>query len=435
MPDPSTVSASPSGSPLSHSNFRDVWTGQFISQIGSSAHAVGVAFFLKEATESATFVGGALFVTGFAALLCLPIAGITADRRNRKHIVLICDAIGAVATFILACALLLAPAPMPEWLPYLVVLGSLTVAVSSAFFRPAFGALLPDLVPRNALASANSLYKTGARLGDLVGTTCGGIIYRFAGPGNIFIGNAVSYLISVIFVSRAKPDIIFAPSPATDNLGKQTEGLYDNFIKGVSTLTKIPGGRLFLSMALVINFFATPIFVLMPFHVSNVLHGQASLYGALMASLSLGILTGYFFAAKFSLARTSNSTTIVAIIVLMCAAFVIFAQATSPTLALIALFIAGIANGYWSIFFETSLQSTIPRDALGRVYACYGMLSGGLVPLSSLLGGIILDFIGQDTVLLFSICAAFMTAYPLLLLSRKNFTSFFDHLRRANKTV
>ncbi|UIF86831.1 MFS transporter [Cupriavidus sp. UYPR2.512] len=414
--------------PLAYNNFRLVWSGQFVSLVGSSAHTVAISFFLKEATQSGSFVGIALFCCGVAALLCLPLSGVVADRINRKSVVMFCDTVNACVTLALAFAFHWAPRSLGSWLPILAVLCSLTIAVSSAFFRPAFGAMLPDLVPRAALVPANALYKIGARSGDLLGNMLGGWVYGLVGPGALFLANSLSYFLAVRCVSCARPNELFAPQRRSNRSTVGIASLVTEFLQGVGTLASIQGGRQFLSMALVINFFATPILVLMPFHASGVLRASVPMYGFLMAALSMGVLIGYLMAAKVPVPRLNQTRVVVSIIAFMCGCFLLFSRTGNFTLASLLLFAAGVANGYWSIFFETTLQRVIPRGAFGRVYACYGLLSGGLIPLASLVGGVVLDILAGDTRVLFTFCALVMTMYPMFLLTRKEFSSFFESL-------
>lgn len=95
-------------SALSHPNFRNVWMGQFASQMGSSAHVIGISYFLKETTQSASFVGTAAFLSGSAALLMLPLAGVISDHYNRKFVVLACDGASAATAAILALLFVIA---------------------------------------------------------------------------------------------------------------------------------------------------------------------------------------------------------------------------------------------------------------------------------------------------------------------------------------
>ncbi|WP_082818847.1 MFS transporter [Cupriavidus nantongensis] len=418
--------------PLRYENFRVVWVGQFVSLIGSSAHTIAISFFLKEATQSGSFVGAGIFFCGIAALLVLPLSGVIADRMNRRSIVICCDTVGACATLALACVFHWGSATQGGLLPVLAVLCGLVIAVSSAFFRPAFAAMLPDLVPKVALAPANALYKAGARCGELLGNLVGGWVYGLVGPGALFLANSLSYLLAVQCVSRARPSELFVPQHRTAKFGIGILGLLTEFYHGAGTLCRLPGGRLFLSMALVINFFATPIFVLMPFHASGVLRVDASMYGFLMAMLSVGVLTGYTMAAKVPMPKIKQTHSVLYIVIFMCGCFLLFSQIRSFAVACVLLVAAGIANGYWSIFFETALQRSISRNELGRVYALYGLLSGGMMPLASLVGGIALDALGGDTRILFLVCSLMMTSYPIFLSTRKEFFSFFESLERES---
>ncbi|RAS12193.1 MFS transporter [Cupriavidus alkaliphilus] len=417
-------------SPLNYENFRMVLVGQFVSLIGSSAHTVAISFFLKEATQSGSFVGAGLFFCGIAALLTLPLSGVIADRINRKSIVIRCDTVGACATLALACVFHWGSGNQGALLPVLAVLCSLVISVSSSFFRPAFGAMLPDLVPQAMLAPANALYKAGARCGDLLGNLVGGLAYGLVGPGALFLANSLSYVLAVQCVSRAEPSELFVPQPRTMKSGVGILGLLTEFYHGAGALCSLPGGRLFLSMALVINFFATPILVLMPFHASGVLRADAPMYGFLMAMLSLGVLMGYTMAAKVPMPKFMKTRIVLYVVTFMCGCFLLFSQIRIFSVACVLLVAAGIANGYWSIFFETALQKSIARSELGRVYAFYGLLSGGMIPLASLVGGIALDALGGDTRILFSVCSLMMTAYPIFLSTRKEFFSFFESLER-----
>lgn len=417
--------AAPWLSALAHTNFRRVWFGQFVSQLGSSAQVIGASYFLKEATESATFVGLVLSCAGLVGLACLPVAGVCADRYSRRRIVLYCDVFSGVV--LLAVVLGFAACSPGKLAPmaYGVAGCLLALRAVAAFFRPAFGAILPDLVPRENLTTANSLYKTGGRVGELLGSVFGGLIYAQLGPAKLFLVDALSYGFSAICMWRTRADTPHAAKAA--RRGRQ--GLIAEMLAGFLAISRVPGGKAFLSMALVINFFATPIFVLMPFHVARTLHGGATLFGTLMGALTCGVLIGYLVAGWRSASAFQGRYCISVTIVAMCAAFIVFAVARDTWLALVALLCAGVANGYWSIFFETALQGAVERAVLGRVYAAFGILSGGAVPIAALVGGCLLDLLSQETRALFVCCASFMTIYAVILAFSRPFNDFFQYLR------
>ncbi len=415
-------------SAFQHRNFRLVWTGQVTSQVGSAGHTIAVSFFIKEAFQSGTIVGSVAFFSGLASILCLPLSGVLADRHNRRTIILICDALNAFSALILGLMFLVLPSGSMS-LAYAAVLCTFLVRLTSTFFRPAFGATLPDLVPRAVLSQANAVYKAGARGGDLARQALGGFVYRWLGPGTLFLLDALSYFVALWCVFRTKPASLFVPKSTSGS--PENEGVIREFMQGVRAITKIPGGAIFLSMALLINFFATPIFVLMPFHVTDYLQGDAATLGVIVGALSAGVLAGYALAARWSIAK-GGSTVILTTIVVMSAFFIIFSISRNFIISCTSLFLAGVANGYWSIYFETTLQRMVRREALGRVYACFGLLSAGLTPAAALAGGLALDLLNQRTTILFLVCSILMTLYPLTLFFNQKFLSFFDRLADVN---
>jgi len=413
--------------PFNHANYRWAWSGQTVSQIGSASHTVAIAYYFKEAFESGTIVGSILFIAGMASLACLPLSGVLADRHNRRFIALLCNAINAATAALLGVLLFVGPTN-GMLLPYTAAVCTCVIRITSTFYRPAFGAMVPDLVPRDVLPGANALYKAGLRGGELGGQALGGFLYRVFGPAFVLLMDALSYCVALICVWRLQPKVQFLPSQT--EAAKQSEsGIAKSFMQGVKTITDIEGGALFLSMALVINFFATPIFVLMPFHVTDYLRGDAATLGWVLGSLTAGVLLGYACAAKWPISGPNSAAIVSATIVTMCAWFIVFSFCVSPIFASICLVGAGIANGYWSIYYETALQRAIPREALGRVYACFGLLSACLVPVASLIGGVVLDYLDGQTVVLFLTCSILMTLYPLVLSFSKSYRTFFRKIQ------
>ncbi|OZI36271.1 hypothetical protein CEG14_14760 [Bordetella genomosp. 1] len=412
------------GSPLTYPNFRYVWAGQFISQIGSAAHSISTVFFIKNSTHSGTLLGEVIFISGIGALLCLPFAGVLADKVNRKTIVILCDLLSALVAFALALAF--SSRKGGDWLILFVVIANLLMSIVGSFFRPAFGGMFPDLVPRQVRAPANAMYKSGFRLGEAIGNVFGGAVYRSFGPASLFFINAGSFLVSAILVGKARPSKLFVPSDSI--VDKENVSFFSDFRRGWVEVLGIPGARNFFGMGLIINFFATPIFVLMPFHVSNALLGDEVSYGIIMALFAAGVLAGYVLVAKIPFFGLLKKTTLIRLVLLMCFMFLLLAQASDFKWACVYLFSAGVANGIWSILFETALQSTVPRRSLGRVYAWYGLVCGGLIPIAGLLGGMLFDFLKNDTRWLFTFCAVIMTGYSLSLLKSKGINLFFAHL-------
>ncbi|PKY10276.1 hypothetical protein B1757_10410 [Acidithiobacillus marinus] len=423
-----TNSHTTKGGLLSNNNYKYLWTGRVVSNLGDSAQHIGVYFYLAHTTNSAPFVGIAAFLSGFASLLSYPLSGIFADRYSRKNIMIICDTLSGFVVLILVLSFFFMQNKFFHLIPYIIVICSILLSIISTFLWPAFGAIIPDIVERKDLSSANSLYKSAIRIGNIIGETTSGFIYNAFGASKLFAFNSLTFFLSALLISRLS-NINIIPQKTTISGNRfSLPKLINEFRDGLHAITNINGATEFFIMALVVNFLATPIFVLMPFQVARIFGSGAATYGLLMASFSVGIVVGYILSGRH-LIKFKNPYIIIYAIVIMCAFFILFALSENIYLSYLSLFFAGVSNGFWSIIFETSVQLIMPKESLGRIYSLFGLMSGGLTPIASLFSGFTLAMLDNNTRILFSVCALLMTAFPVIMLMNKNFVSFFDVLR------
>lgn len=154
--------------------FRQLWFGQIISLLGDWFNLIAAASLVAELTQSGLAVGGLFVVRMLAPFLMSPIAGVVADRYNRKRILVATDVSRAAVVLFF----LLVREPGHVWLLYVLTAVQLGI---SGFFFPTRNAILPDLVSDRELGAANALSSAtwsvmlalGAALGDLVSGTWG----------------------------------------------------------------------------------------------------------------------------------------------------------------------------------------------------------------------------------------------------------------------
>lgn len=154
--------------------FRQLWFGQIISLLGDWFNLIAAASLVAELTQSGLAVGGLFVVRMLAPFLMSPIAGVVADRYNRKRILVATDVSRAAVVLFF----LLVREPGHVWLLYVLTAVQLGI---SGFFFPTRNAILPDLVSDRELGAANALSSAtwsvmlalGAALGGLVSGTWG----------------------------------------------------------------------------------------------------------------------------------------------------------------------------------------------------------------------------------------------------------------------
>ncbi len=128
------------GGPLGQRDFRLLWVGQAVSTVGDQVFPVAVTVAVLDATGNDAGAVGAVLAARFAALVVfVVVGGVWADRVPRKAVMIASDAFRAVAVLALALAPGTAPLPVLAALVFLVGAGE-------AFFRPAYGGLLPAVV-------------------------------------------------------------------------------------------------------------------------------------------------------------------------------------------------------------------------------------------------------------------------------------------------
>lgn len=184
-----------------HADFRRLWTGQVVSEIGDWFNNIAVlALTIQLAGRGREGQAVALYAIARHLPLFVfgPIAGVVVDRVDRRRVMIVADCARAV----LALGFLLAN--MTGRLPVIYFVGAALFAVS-AFFNAAKRASIPNLVQGpNALLSANSLSASTTAATIAVGSALGGLLSTFAGRNPVFILNSITFLVSAEMIRRIR---------------------------------------------------------------------------------------------------------------------------------------------------------------------------------------------------------------------------------------
>src|SRR5262249_7513023 len=156
---------------LKHRSFALLWSGQTVSRLGDSLYRVALAWWVLEKTGSATAMGTVLICSSIPLLLFLLIGGVTVDRFPRLRVMLVSDLLRGAATLVVA--LLAFSQPFEIWH---IHGASIFFGFVQAFFQPAYAATVPEIMPREALSSANSLTSLSQEISGVVGPAIGAAI-------------------------------------------------------------------------------------------------------------------------------------------------------------------------------------------------------------------------------------------------------------------
>ncbi len=409
-------------SKLFNRNYVLLWQGQTVSRLGNQAFSIALALWIKQATGSAALMGLILMFSALPAVLLGPLAGAVADRYKRRAIIILSDLIGGISVLILAGVMLAAPEATNLTLAVLFAV-SILLAVITTFFHPAIAAAIPDLVPEDRLSSANALGQVSFQLTVFIGQGIGGTLFRILGAPVLFLIDGLTYLFSAVSES-----FIAIPQTVPEKIPGWRENLRafkKDIILGFRYVWRAPGLRELVLASTLLNFFMTPILILLPFYVEDFLRAKPDWYGFLLASYGLGSMLGFVLAGALPLSGRKRSWLIVLFIILEPLGYVALGVWLNPWIALGITLAGGLISGFVMVYVTTILQLTTPGDIRGRVFGLLGTLAGALTPLAMGAAGIIADLTGQNIPLIY-IVSGTMAALLAVLVSLK--ADFRDYL-------
>ena len=180
-----------------NSNFRWLWGGQVVSLLGDWFNLIASAILITALTGSGLALGGLFTIRMLAPFVIAPVAGICADRYNRKHLLIITDLVRAV----IVIGFLFVRDASDIWLLYALTV--LLFAVSG-FFSPARSAILPDITTPRELGTANALSAATWSVMLAVGAAIGGLTTGLFGSQTAFIIDGCTFVLSAGLLLKIK---------------------------------------------------------------------------------------------------------------------------------------------------------------------------------------------------------------------------------------
>ena len=354
--------------PLRHRDFRLLWAGMTVSLLGDGIFLVAIAweaYVLWNAPAALSIVGIGMTVPTIAFLLP---GGVVTDRLDRRRVMLAADAVRAAAVAGLAALALGGALRFWELVALVAVYG-----VGTAFFTPAFDAVVPDLLPAGDLPAANSLDQFVRPVAmRLAGPALGGALVGVS-AGAAFVVDAVSFAASGAAVLAMRPPRarVEAPEPAWAAL---KAGL--RFVRRRVWLW----GTL-LSAALAYLAFLGPTEVLLPYVVKNDLGASARALGLVFAAGGVGAVGAALVMGQRGQPRR-DVTFIYAVWTLATLAVAGYGLATAVWQLAVACLLFNALEAAGTIVWATLKQRHVPASMLGRVSSLDWLISIGLLPLS-----------------------------------------------------
>jgi len=412
-------STSPFRHLLANRDFRLLWLGEAISLLGDQFHMIALPWLVLQLTGDAFIMGTVLALAAVPRAIFMLVGGAITDRYSSRNVMLLSNIARMILVIILATTILTGTIEMG-----LIYLISLLFGLADAFYFPASQSIVPSLVPKTLLQSANAIVQGTVQISVFLGPVIAGVLIsllstsssavdgvpELSGIGIAFGFDALTFVISALTLWMMSNTFTSEQTDADDTQQSILSSIKDGFsyIRNDSLLSKV----FFTSIG--INFLVNgPLTVGIPVLADTQYPEGAAAFGIIISGFGGGALLGILMAGALPRPKSAYMGTLIMIAVSTLGMAEVALVATHSTpLATLAVAIAGAGNGYINVMIFTWIQSVTPPNMIGRMMSVFMFAGAGTAPLGHAMTGAlltispILTFAGSGILVI--LLAAFM---------------------------
>lgn len=365
-------------------SYRLLWTGAFLSSIGTWTQDVALSWLIHERFLDPRYLGYRSFAADLPLIAFMVLGGAAADRVDRRRILLTSQVLQMCFA---ACLGVLYLVGRLTVLPILVLAFLTGLAQSQS--APTYQAVLTTLVPPQQIPSAVALNSLQFNLSRAIGPVIAGVLLLRAGTGWCFAVNALSFLAVIVAIWRIR-----IPSPGL----AARESLGESLAAGFRHVRESRVLALLTALAAAGSFLAFPLITYLPVIAGDVLKTGAKGYSQMLSSFGAGAILGALATAQRGKAAGRGTGLLVGLGAYgLAAAAAVFSP--SPWLSMALLFVAGVSLVVAFSVLNSLVQENAPEALRGRIVGIYGLAFRGGMPLGSLVAGFLVRSFGAPAVI------------------------------------
>src|SRR4051794_1289877 len=395
---------------LRHRDFRHLWAAETVSQFGSQVTLLALPVVAVTVLDASPLQMGVLAALETAAFLLIGLpAGAWVDRWRRKRVLVTADLVRAVALAVVPVAYLLDVLTLGQLFAVAAVTGTATV-----FFDVAYQSYLPTLVARDQLVDGNGKLEASRAVAQVAGPGATGVLLRVLGAPLLLAVDAVSFLLSALFIGG-----IQHADRVPDRAARRP--LRTEIAEGLGFVVRHPLLRRIVACTGTGNLFGTVTSTLLVLFALRELDLSESTLGLVLSAGAVGGLLGAATAARFARwVGEGRSIPLAALVLVPFVALTPLAVLGAPVeLLVMSQFGFSWAVVVYNIPQVSFRQRLCPPALLGRMNASVRFLVFGTMPLGALLGGVLATWLGIVPALWVSVAgealaAVWVAASPLL---------------------
>lgn len=382
--------------------YRRYWWSQFVSLSGTWMQNVGSSLVVLSLTSSAIAIGGINVAAALPLLIFGLAGGVMADRRDRRQILIVTQALMAV--YALAYAALIWTGTLEYWhIILLAVLGGLT----AAYELPASQAFVPELVDREDLPQAIALNSAVFNATRIVGPAIAATAIAAFGLASAFIINALSFVVVIWVLLTFRGLIVRRPTPPKQ-AGSSALKVGLGYVRSREDMMGL------VLLTAVLSFFVFPnAIVLMPLYIKEVLGSDDSWVGIMLSVIGVGSLIGSFALLRGSRLERAAGRRMKTGLVGLVVGLAWLSIVRDPYLAIPGVAILGFSFALSNSQIQTRVQQLAPDELRGRVLSIVSLAFNGVMPFATIIVSGSAELVGQPIVLAVSSASSAAGAWYL----------------------
>ncbi|WP_046227796.1 MFS transporter [Paenibacillus dauci] len=371
---------------------------RFASLSGTSIYNFAISFYVLHITGSGLGFALTLALGTIPAILCGPISGVISDRVDRKKLVIYMDVLSGLIIFTMLAASMLDQLSLMY-----IYITTVLLAICHTFFDTSIGASISNIVKVESLPRINSWNEMVTSLTNMIGPFLGGFVFALIDIRIFLLINGISFILSAILTKFVDFKFNLPPTEEHHTQKSPTNNFIDELKESFTYIKTEKWLKVLVVFFMFINFFMIfGITVPIPFIVNQVLQFSSIQFGIIEAMFPLGILIGAILFSVVGTKKNNFKKMIFSFVILDIGVlatgiltYPVIELSTSQYCAAISVlfFIISAAVPCIMIPINVVLQSMVPDYMRGRIFGLLGMLSTLLIPLASILSGILLDMI------------------------------------------
>ena len=380
-------------------DFWKFWTGQTISNLGSSITGFALPLLIYKLTGSAINLALATAAVFLPYLLFGLVLGAWVDRVNRKRLMIFADLLNAAA--IASVPLLAMAGALSVWWIYGVAFITSTVGIA---FQSAEFAAIPSLVSRDDLVTANGRIQASYSAAAIVGPLVAGALVGFMPLYDLLLLDAASFLLSAVALKLVRIEF------NQGETARRQSSIRQDIVEGLRYVIGHPVLRNISIMMALVNFVASTINTQLVLFAEQRLGASDSQVGYLFSAGSVGVVALSLLAGTL---RKRWPFSRVALGALMLEGVIVVALALT-TQFWAALVLWALISGLGILFNINTgslRQAIVPNHMLGRVMSIAGVLAWSAIPVGTFLGGVAIERTG-NVALVYLVIGVLVTLIP-----------------------